>query len=120
MPINVDLLAKELTRTLTQYTNEVEEELEKAQDDVVKEGLVTLKSTSPIRKGRYAKGWRRKKTRNGYIIHNATPHYRLTHLLEKGHAKRGGGRVAARPHIQPVEEKMIKDYEKRVERAIKK
>lgn len=38
----------------------------------------------------------------------------LPHLLEHGHAKVGGGRVKGRVHIEPVEKKLISQYEKEV------
>ena len=43
----------------------------------------------------------------------------LTHLLENGHYDRmGAGVVKAYPHIKPVEEKAIEEFEDRVERRI--
>ncbi len=108
----------EIMSALRDYTSEVEEELKEAQKDISKNGVKVLKRTSPKLTGDYAKGWRAKKTKNGYVVHNAT-NYQLTHLLEKGHAKRGGGRVSGQPHIYPVEQDMISEYENRVERAIR-
>jgi hypothetical protein len=43
----------------------------------------------------------------------------LAHLLEHGHAKRGGGRVRAIPHIAPAEEMGIRELEERITRALK-
>ena len=44
--------------------------------------------------------------------------YQLAHLLEKGHAKRGGGRTKAVPHIAPAEESAVKQLESDIKKAI--
>lgn len=58
--------------------------------------------------GAYSKSWATKKVNENSHSLRMTVHsknrYQLAHLLEHGHAKRGGGRVAARPHIAPAEE----------------
>lgn len=118
MAIKVDQLANEISKALREYTTEVEEGLEEVKKEVAKEGVKQLKKTSPKLTGDYAKGWRVKRVGTAQVIHNAT-NYQLTHLLEKGHAKRGGGRVPPKIHIAPVEENAIEEFEKRVEKVIK-
>ena len=111
-------LSNEIAKTLREYTTEIEQGLEEAKKEISKEAVKKLRVASPKKTGSYAKGWRVKKVGSSYTIHNKTD-YQLTHLLEKGHAKRGGGRVAGQPHIKPVEEEVIKDYEKAVEKVIR-
>ena len=82
----------------------MERALEETKTDLAKGAVKQLKETSPKRTGKYAAGWTRKKKGKTIIVHNRR--YQLTHLLEKGHAKRGGGRVAARVHIAPVEKEV--------------
>lgn len=43
----------------------------------------------------------------------------ISRLLEKGHAKRGGGRVAARPHIAPAEQEGVELLQSLIEKALK-
>jgi len=114
---DINSMADEITRALRQYTNEVQEEVDKAAEEVAEDAVGELKQTSPERTGRYAKGWTKTKKDGKWIIHNKK-HYRLTHLLEKGHAKVNGGRVGARVHIAPVEHRAIDDFIERVERAV--
>lgn len=69
-------------------------------NEVTEDAVKTLKATSPTTTKKYAKSWTRKKTSNGYVIHNKR--YYFTHLLEYGHAKVGGERVDGIKHIEPV------------------
>ena len=112
-------IANEITKALTQYTSEVEQQLDEIKSDVADETVNMLKVNSPTgRRGKYAKGWRKKKDGTSYVIHNAT-NAGLTHLTEKGHAKRNGGRTKAQPHISTAEEMAIKKFENKIERVIR-
>lgn len=116
--VSIDDVGTEIANIMQEYTEDVsraiEEENEKIADKAVKE----LRNTKLKRTGQYAKGWTKKKQEDGYIIYNKNKP-QLTHLLEHGHAKRGGGRVSGKPHIRPVEERAIKDLEDNVVRIIK-
>ena len=105
-------ISLEIANRLAEFTEDVQEALEASADEVTEEAVKTLKATSPTRTKKYAKSWGRKKTANGYVIHNKR--YYLTHLLEHGHAKRGGGRVGGRTHIAPVEQQTIESFEEKV------
>jgi Bacteriophage HK97-gp10, putative tail-component len=111
-------LSREIAKALKEYTQEVTEGLEKAKKDIAKDTAEELKKTSPELTGDYRKGWAVKKVGTAQVVHNRTD-YQLTHLLEKGHAKRGGGRVPAYPHIRPAEQRAVREYVEEVEKAIK-
>ncbi|PFA93893.1 HK97 gp10 family phage protein [Bacillus thuringiensis] len=108
--------ASELARELQRYANVVKEELLTAQEEVADVAVEKLKQGSPKKTGAYRKGWRKKKESNGVVVHNKKG--QLTHLLENGHAKAGGGRVPAKIHIRPVEEYVINELPRRIERAL--
>lgn len=80
---------------------------------------------APVGKtGRYAKSWRVKTTEENSQKLIQTVHspkrYMLAHLLEKGHAKRNGGRTRAIPHIAPAEQAGIEELESLIRRALQK
>ncbi|WP_312093789.1 HK97 gp10 family phage protein [Niallia sp.] len=115
--VGINQLQNEIMRQLNIYTNDVKQKMKVNQEELGKEAVKELKKKSPKQTGSYKKGWRLKKEKDRVIVHNATD-YQLTHLLEKGHANRDGGRTPPQVHIAPVEEKTVDEYIERVERDI--
>lgn len=108
-----------IERELAQYSEDVAEGLKREIKAVAKETVTELKSTSPRDTGEYARGWTYKvEFENAQDIRvrirNRTKP-QLTHLLEYGHAKTGGGRVQGKPHIRPAEQRA----EKKLDGAVK-
>ncbi len=123
--ISIDQLAAEIAKELSQYSQEVVKKVDASSEKTGKAAVKQLKQTSPKKTGKYAKSWTMATEKevaqpNKRIIHAKAPHYRLTHLLEHGYAKAGGGRVEGKPHIRPAEEQVIKDFVSEVEEAIKR
>lgn len=115
----------ELSAILSDYTKEIAEKVDTAVLETAKEMQKELKEKSPIRErgGQYAKNWKIKYAKTSMQETSATvynaKYYYLTHLLENGHAKRKGGRVAGKPHIAPAERNAIERFQRRIEDAVK-
>lgn len=112
-------LSRDIVAALASYTNEVTVGLEEIKKMSAESVVDMLKQGSPKLTGAYAKGWRVTKIGTAQVIHNKTK-YQLTHLLEHGHVKAGGGRVGAKVHIRPAEEKAIETFISGVERVIQR
>lgn len=119
MPMTeINGVAQEIMKQLNAYKYKVKDEIEEAKQVTAKDMVAELKQTSPERRPSYKKGWRIKRTSKALIVHNATD-YQLTHLLEYGHPVKGGGRSTdEKPHIRPAEEKGIRKFLEKIERAI--
>lgn len=121
--IDIDDLADEIMDGLMEYadlaTDTVKQAVKKVGNTVKKE----IQATAPSDTGKYKKSFKvtkRKETANALeVTVHSKDRYQLTHLLEKGHAKRGGGRVSAIPHIAPAEEKGIRKLTEEIERGLR-
>ena len=114
--VQIDDLANEISKALTDYIGVTEEACERGVIETADDAVQELHSAHPSGSEEYGSwdnynsGWAVRKERGKIkrgllaIVHNKD-HYRLTHLLEKGHAKVNGGRTRAFPHIAPVEAK---------------
>lgn len=115
MKIRADELAQAIVKELSEFENATEETVKAAVDKAAKNAVSALKTDSPKRTGKYAASWADKvdKSKNARvytrIVYSKDPHYRLTHLLEKGHKSRNGRFVSARVHISPIEKNAIDD-----------
>lgn len=109
---------KQMDEILDASLKNVKTTTDQAARIVAGQSVAALRAVSPKKTGAYSQGWTMEGIRggsggvlsfNGYRVKNETE-YRLTHLLENGHAKVNGGRVRAIPHIRPVEEKGIQTF----------
>lgn len=123
----IDKLDKAIMEILEEYGDEVEKDLHEVAVKVGKEGAKALRSesrntfkthreTKPYYRGWKAQDESTRLTTNVVLYNKDVPG--LPHLLEFGHAKRGGGRTPGKVHISKVEKELIDKFEKGVKAKI--
>ena len=124
--IKIDALGSEIAKLMEEYESDVAADMKAEARETAKDAVKELKQTSPngagSKKGHYADGWASKVENENAVSIGIRIYNRkkpgLTHLLEKGHAKRGGGRVEGIPHIAPAEQRAVESYEKRLKERL--
>ena len=121
--VSISEMADAIMEGLTEYadlaTEAMKKSVKKAGNTVRKE----IQEHAPKNSGTYSKSWSVKNTKETANSLEVTVYsrnrYQLAHLLEFGHAKRGGGRVSGKAHIAPAEELGMKQLESDIEKTLK-
>ena len=117
-------LGAAIQEELAQYHRQVVEGVNLAGEDAAKALVKKTKATAPKQSGDFKKSLTYKaaeKYRGGDKVYTwgaKAPHHRLTHLLVKGHAKVGGGRVDGDPFLENALAEVLPEYERKVEEAV--
>ena len=120
--VKIDGLANAIMEGLEEYarlsTSDMKAAVRKAGSNVRKD----IQANAPKKTGAYSKSWSVKATKETSesleLVVYSKSRYQLAHLLEHGHAKRGGGRTKASVHIAPAEEAGAKQLEDDIRKAL--
>lgn len=120
--VSVGSLADAIMDSLREYSGLAADEMKEAVRAAGNTVRDEIREKAPKDTGIYAKSWTVKKQRETSSSLSLTVHsrnrYQLAHLLEFGHAKRGGGRVSAKPHIADAEAAGIRQLEEDIRKAL--
>lgn len=123
--IAVEGLADAVTNNLMIWSENVKEGIRAEAERSVKKLVKQTKATAPVghRQKHYrdsikSKGYHTSRT-DKYIWYVDGPDYRLSHLLERGHALRNGKRTEGTHFIEKASVPILEEYLKAVEEVIK-
>lgn len=129
----IDKLSESIEKILKEYGDDVLDVTSDCVKRVTKEGVKAVKASAKqsfeIGKGsEYVQGWTSRfetgrLSAQGTIYNSKVPG--LPHLLEHGHVSRNGtgrifGTVPGREHIGPVEQQIVKDFERSIKKEVGK
>lgn len=120
--VRVDQLADVIAQSMAEYAELSGEVMKECVTETSKAVKKDIQNNAPVKTGRYKKSWAIQKVQENansltMVVHSRN-RYQIAHLLEHGHAKRGGGRVRAIPHIAPAEQRGAEELVLQIERGL--
>lgn len=120
--VSVDQMADAIAQSMSEYAELSNETMKKSVTEVGQSVKKDIQGGAPVKTGRYKKSWAVQKVKENantlVVAVHSRDRYQIAHLLEQGHAKRGGGRVAAIPHIAPAEQRGAEELVSKIERGL--
>lgn len=122
--IDVNQMAAAVMKGLEEYRDLTDDAVDAAVKKTAEAVKNEIRGSAPRRTGKHAKTWSEKPTKTTShlkerTVFARTPRgYALAHLLENGHATRGGGYAAGRPYIAPAEQHGEEMLENEIKKAI--
>lgn len=120
--VSIDEMDSAIMEELEKYAELASDDLKAAVKETAASIRKDIQAGAPVDTGKYKKSWSVKNVHEDsesidLVVHSRN-RYQIAHLLEHGHAKRGGGRVAAKPHIAAAEqrgnEKLVNTIEQKL------
>ncbi|OYP06381.1 hypothetical protein CG709_10035, partial [Lachnotalea glycerini] len=107
--VSVDQMADAIAQSMAEFADLSNEVMKECVTETSKSVKKEIQENAPVRTGKYKKSWAAKKVKENansltMVVHSRD-RYQISHLLEQGHAKRGGGREAAIPQIAQAEQR---------------
>ena len=107
--VSIDEMDSAIMEELEKYAEIASDDLKAAVKETAASVRKDIQAGAPVDTGKYKKSWSVKNVHEDsesidLVVHSRN-RYQIAHLLEHGHAKRGGGRVAAKPHIAAAEQR---------------
>lgn len=95
---DLDNLARLIVEQAKEGIDSIEKEAMSIANEKAEQCLNAIVDDSPEDSGEYKSGWKKRKTKAGYVISNTT-RPEISMPLEFGHIGENGERKGARPHI---------------------
>lgn len=123
--ITIDQLGDAIRAQLDSFENGVRDGVKKAVDETMAEMVKESKAHAQARPsgGRYKRSigavvGDNSSTSYSKVWRVAAPHYRLAHLLDKGHATRNGGHYSGNAHVTNAERRAVDTFQRKLEEVI--
>lgn len=124
--ITSDNLADAIDRELTMYHEEVNEKLREVTRKSMTDLVRKTRATAPEgKRGKFRKaiagdfrGLKRGNRKVSAMWYVKAPHYRLTHLIVKGHLTKNGDRTKANPFLQDALDEVLPEYENEIKEVL--